>query len=275
MARFHKTISGLLFLLAKLTILPAQSTQIGEVMILNRPVFKTNISPETFMSFAVKEWLPTWNKTNPRKLLSVYKADRGEGKDQLLMAYMWSGSVNKNTNKANVPFGPELDKKSKSVLSAYLNNPEEFAEYRLIGPDQFKSLPAAGILGLHYIRVRPERAAAFEKLVRDKLHPALGSLLPDMQMLYYKQIAGNASVFKGTTYLTVFTITSPAARDKYWPTGQPETEMLKQAFQPWNELAKELSDYLVEGSYLLPGNGAAAIFESKRWTDYVHYFFLN
>lgn len=262
-------------MLSSFTILSAQSTPIGEVMILNYPVLKTNISPETFLSFAGKEWMPSWNKTNPKTPLGIYRADRGEGKNQMLLAYMLPGSVKRNQNKSSGPFGPGLDNKSKSTLSVYLNNPEEFTEYRLIGADQFKSMPAAGILGLHYIQVRPERAADFEKFVSDKLHPALGALLPDMQMLYYKQIAGNTIGFKGTTYLTVFTIASPAARDKYWPTGQPETEMLKQAYRPWNELAKELSSYLVEDSYLLPGNGAAAIFESKRWTDYVHYFFLN
>ena len=275
MAMFHKTINGLLFLLAGLTLLPAQPTQIGEVMILNYPVLKTNISPETFLSFAGKEWVPSWNKTNPKTPLGIYRADRGEGKNQLLLAYMLPESVKKHPNKSSVPFGPGLDNKSKSTLSAYLNNPEEFTEYRLIGPEQFKSLPATGILGLHYIQVRPERAADFEKFVWDKLHPALGALLPDMQMLYYKQVAGNILGFKGSIYLTVFTITSPASRDKYWPSGQPETDMLKQAFKPWNDLARELSSYLVEDSYLLPGNGAAAIFESKRWTDYVHYFFLN
>lgn len=271
----HKSTTCLLFMISGLPILPAQPTQIGEVMILNHPAYKANISPEAFLSFAGKEWVPSWNKTNPQTPVGIYRADRGEGKNQLLLAYMLPGSVKRDSKKRSGPFGPGLDNKSKSTLSVYLNNPDEFTEYRLIGADPFKSLPAAGILGLHYIQVRPERAAAFEKLVKDKLHPALGSLLPDMQMLYYKQVAGNASGFKGTTYLTVFTIASPAARDKYWPTGQPETEMLKQAFQPWNELAKELSSYLVEDSYLLPGNGAAAIFESKRWTDYVHYFFLN
>lgn len=271
----HQTINGLFFLLAGLTTLSAQSTPIGEVMILNYPVLKTNISPETFFSFAAREWVPSWNKTNPTKPLSIYRADRGEAKNQLLLAYMLPGSVKRNPPKSSVPFGPGMDNKSKSTLSAYLNNPEEFTEYRLIGAGQFKSLPVAGILGLHYIQVRPERAADFEKLVVDKLHPALGALLPDMQMLYYKQAGGNAPGFTGTIYLTVFTIASPAARDKYWPAGQPETELLKQAYKPWTELASELSSYLLEGSYLLPGNGAAAIFESKRWTDYVHYFFLN
>ena len=42
------------------------------------------------------------------------------------------------------------------------------------------------------------------------------------------------------------------------------------------ELAKELGAYLVPGSYLEPeSGGAAAYWESKEWTDYVHSSYLK
>jgi hypothetical protein len=97
------------------------------------------------------------------------------------------------------------------------------------------------------------------------MHPAVGHLLPDMQLLTYKAVDG---VGEGN-YITVFAIASVAARDKYWPAGKPETDILKQAFMPHKELARNLSDYLVKGSYLEPPGGAAAIFESHEWTDFI------
>ena len=100
----------------------------------------------------------------------------------------------------------------------------------------------------------------------EKLHPAVGQLLPDMQLLYYKAVAGE----NAGSYITIFAIESVAARDKYWPSGAPETELLKQAFRPLNGLAAELGSYLVEGSYLEPKGGAAAYFESHEWTDFIH-----
>jgi hypothetical protein len=122
-------------------------------------------------------------------------------------------------------------------------------------------------LGLHHIKVKEDRKQDFEKLVSDKLHPAVSQLFPDMQLLYYKCVAGE----KKGTYLTIFTIDSPKARDKYWPAGAPETEILKKNFKPLESLAKELSEYFVPGSYLEPeSGGAAAYWESKEWTDYVH-----
>ena len=109
----------------------------------------------------------------------------------------------------------------------FLSNPNAYTEYSLIGAENFKSLPVAGILGIHYIKVKPERSAEFEKLVIEKLHPAVGQLFPDMQLLYYKAVAGDN---KGE-YITIFTIESTAARDKYWPSGAPETEVLKKGFR--------------------------------------------
>jgi hypothetical protein len=146
-----------------------------------------------------------------------------------------------------------------------MSNPSSYTEYQLIGADKVTALPVAGILGMHYIKVKPERRADFEKFVVDKVHPAVSKLFPDMQMLYYKATAG-----EGTgSYLTLWTIKSTASRDKYWPAGKPETDLLKTGYAPITPLGKELESYLVDGSYLEPGKGAAAIFESKDWTDYV------
>jgi len=108
--------------------------------------------------------------------------------------------------------------------------------------------------------------------VVDKLHPAVSQLFPDMQLLYYKAVAGEN---KGS-YITIFTIDSPAGRDKYWPGGSAETEILKKTFKPLEGLAKELGSYLVEGSYLEPSSGgAAAYWESKVWTDFVDVSYLK
>ena len=163
------------------------------------------------------------------------------------------------------PFTDEVLTVSSKRCSDFLENTHVYTEYRLIGADQFKSLPVAGILGFHYIKVKPERSAEFEKFVVDKLHPAVGQVLPDMSLLYYKATAGD----KAGTYVTIFAITSVAARDKYWPAGAPETKILKDAFRPHQGLAKELGNYLLEGSYLEPSGGAAAFFESKEWTDFI------
>jgi len=155
---------------------------------------------------------------------------------------------------------------SSKRTSDFLDNTHVYTEYRLIGANKFTSLPVVDILGIHYIKVKKERSAEFEKFVIEKLHPAVGQVLPDMHLLYYKATAGDHV----GTYITIFAITSVAARDKYWPAGAPETKILKDAFGPHQGLAKELGKYLVEGSYLEPSSGgAAAYFESKEWTDFI------
>ena len=57
--------------------------------------------------------------------------------------------------------------------------------YQLIGADKLGPLPAVDVLGVHYIKVRPEKSADFTKFVADKLNPAVGNLRPDLRFLYY------------------------------------------------------------------------------------------
>ena len=190
----------------------------------------------------------------------MFKADRGDKKGNFLLVNEGSGD---NTAYSADPF---------SVFAGILDNAKSFTVYQLIGADKFGAMPIAGILGLHYIKVKPDRSQEFEKFVVEKLHPQLGHLFTDMQMMYYKAIDGDQ---KGA-YLLVFSIASPSARDKYWPEGKPETELLKAGFKPTSNLATQLEPFLVKDSYLqVKSGGAAAIFESVMWTDYIHQDFLK
>ena len=82
-----------------------------------------------------------------------------------------------------------------------------------------------------------------------------------MRILYYKDTATPGS------YLALFALTR-ASRDKYWPKGADSDE-LRAAFAPLKPLAEQLRGYLIEGSYLADPKYAAAIFESREWTDFV------
>ena len=64
------------------------------------------------------------------------------------------------------------------------------SEYRLLSPDTAGTLPDVDVLGIHYIKVRPDRAIAFEQFVGRTLHPAVANLPPDLRLLYYKAASG-------------------------------------------------------------------------------------
>jgi hypothetical protein len=119
------------------------------------------------------------------------------------------------------------------------------------------------ILGIHYIKVRPDRREAFERFVAEKLHPAVANLRPDLRLLYYKAVSG----LDAGSYITVFALTTES-RDRYWPKGS-DSDDVRAAFKPVRGLTDELRMYLVEGSYATGDNMAAAVYESREWTDYV------
>ena len=261
----------LLWVLLLISVLSyAQGMKIGDVLIISHPTLNKDVGPDTFQAFVTKEMLPALNKQNPGISFDLFKGDRGKQKGQFILA----GS----TKKIHPPKGSNA--KSPFILTAngsknlgdFISNPEAFTEYQLIGADKIQALPNSGILGIHSIQVKKDRSKEFEKFVVEKLHPAVSQLFPDMQLLYYKATAGENT----GSYITIFTIDSPAARDKYWPGGASETEDLKKTFKPLEGLAKELSTYLVEGSYLEPSSGGAAgYWESKVWTDFIHTRYIN
>ena len=119
------------------------------------------------------------------------------------------------------------------------------------------------MLGIHYIKVRPDRREAFERFVGEKIHPAVGNLRPDLRLLYYKAVRGPDA----GSYITIFALTR-ASRDKYWP-GGADSDELRAAFKPVQGLTTELITYLVEGSALTDPKFAAAVYESREWSDFV------
>ena len=137
------------------------------------------------------------------------------------------------------------------------------SEYHLLSPDKVGALPEVDVLGIHYIKVRPDRRDAFERFVSEKIHPAVGRLRPDLRLLYYRAVRGPDA----GSYITVFALTR-ASRDKYWPGGS-DSDVLRAAFKPVQGLTTELSSYLVEGSALTDRKFAAAVYESREWTDFV------
>jgi len=245
----------------------SQGMKMGEVVIVSTSSLKKNVKPEVFKSFLNEVVSTKLKKSTPDIGIQLFHADRGDRKGESLLAFSAKSVAARTAFSSGSPFTDEVLSVSSKKSSDFLENTHTYTEYRLIGADKFKSLPVIDILGIHYIKVKKERSAEFEKFVVDKIHPAVGHVLPEMHLLYYKATAGDHA----GTYITIFAITSVAARDKYWPAGAPETKILKDAFQPHQGLAKELGNYLVEGSYLEPSSGgAAAYYESKEWTDFVY-----
>ena len=136
--------------------------------------------------------------------------------------------------------------------------------YNLLSPKTVPTLPQVDVLGMHYLKIRPERSEAFERFVAEKLHPTVGNLRPDLRVLYYKAVKGADA----GNYVALFALTK-VSRDKYWPGGSDSDE-LRAAFSPAvKALTTELATYQVEGSYAVDPKLAAAVYESREWTDFV------
>ncbi len=158
-------------------------------------------------------------------------------------------------------------RKGQHILVSSSPTPPQSATatvYNLVSPKTVQTLPQVNVLGMHYLKVRPERHEAFERFVTEKLHPTVGNLRRDLRVLYYRAVQGADT----GNYVALFALTQ-ASRDKYWPNGSDSDE-LRAAFSPAVQaLTTELATYLVEGSYAVDPKLAAAVYESREWTDFV------
>jgi hypothetical protein len=267
--------TALLFFVVLVLVTPtrAQTMQLGEILILNTPTLNSDADTEAYEALLLDEVAPPWKAHVPGTELHLFRADRGGRTGDYLV--VWSIDTREHRN-ASLP-EDQASGFSRAVLertgwvpaatSTFLSDTGSYTDYVLIGADRIGDLPRVDILGMHYIKVQADKEEAFERFVRDTLHPAFTDQTPGMRLLYYKGIRGEDA----GSYITIFALESVEARAQYWPTDAPETEALKTAFKPMEPLAAELSTYLVEDSYLKAGSGfAAAIFESLEWTDFVH-----
>ena len=184
---------------------------------------------------------PSDGQTGGAANTHLAQADRGNRKGQFYR--VWTGTAG-----ASASMPPRTEKST---------------EYRLLSPDKAGTLPDIDVLGIHFIKVLPERREAFEKFVGGTLHPAVANLRPDLRLLYYKAVSGAES----PGYILLIALTRQS-RDKYWPGGS-DSDDLRTAFGPVKIHTKELSTYLVPGSALTDEKFAAAVYESREWTDLV------
>jgi hypothetical protein len=248
----------------------AQRMKLGEVLVVNVPDLKADADIKAFEQYVRTQVAPAWKRSAPGMELHLVRADRGSRKGQYMLA--WTTDTRERRKaytsvSGGSPFTPELRTKVgdfRQGFQPFVNSGGQYHEYHLVSPEKAGTLPDVEILGIHYTKVRPERRTAFETFVAEKLHPAVANLRPDIRVLYYKSVRGADE----GNYLAVFALTT-ASRDKYWPGGS-DSDALRAAFSPAiRELAKELRTYLVEGSYADNPKLAAAVYESKEWTDFV------
>ena len=260
----------LLFVSINLT--QAQNMKLGEVLIVSTPTFKSDVEPKAYETLTVDVVGPAWKERVPGHAHYLCKADRGDRNGEYLSVWMVDTAERRRASvpaEGDAPFSDDVLQKVEAVsnrVAAYVEREGAYTEYQLIEADQLGELPNIDLLGIHYYQVKSGREHAFEQFVIDTLHPALADHIEGMPLFYFKAVRGAQT----GSYILLFAIETLADRERYWPTGEPETDAVREAFRPMKDIANELRDYLVDGSYLTAEGAAAAIFESLEWTDFAY-----
>lgn len=240
----------------------AQPMQLGEWLFLAGPIPGEGVDAQGFEARLNGPVDRAWLAGTPSLDLHLFKGDRGEHEGSYLIS--WSSETSDGNAVWQAVSNPP--QAQRDALAAFGVDEPAVAGYRLIGADAYGPLPQVGILGVHVLHVKPDRAKAFDAFVEKTLHPAFATSLPGMPLLYYKGAHGSARA----SALLIWAIASDEAREAYFPAGKPETDALRAVFSKLKEVGQELVTYLEEGTWLDPSTGAiAAYFESLEWTDYM------
>ena len=232
------------------------------------PDLKPGADLKAFEAYIAGQVAPAWTKHAPGMTLTLVKKDRGSHQGQYMLVWTTDTLARHQrfaSASGDFPFTPALTAAAgdfRTGLAPFVDGPGTYVEYHLVAPDRIGApLPEVDVLGNHYIKVRAERIAAFDRFVATALHPAVGNLRPDLRLLYYKPVRGE----EAGHYVTVIALTK-ASRDKYWPKGK-DSDDVKAAFSPAvTALTTDLQSHLVEGTW---GTGmAAAVYEAKEWADW-------
>jgi hypothetical protein len=219
---------------------------LGQVLVLSVQDLGAGADAAAFERRVFDEMMPAARQTGPGWQLHLTRKNRGPHAGQYLLAWTLDGTA--LNGKAIVPKG--------------LPAGNWYQAYELVGADKLGALPTVDVLAVHFIKVLPDRRDAFDKFIAEKLNPTVGTLRPDLRLLYYKPAGGSDP----GAYVTIFALTR-ASRDKYWPNGS-DSDDLKTAMKSPQALTGEMKTYLVDDSYAT-GNLAAAVYESKDWGDWV------
>jgi hypothetical protein len=146
----------------------SQPMKIGEVLCVNQVLLQKDVKPDSLQSYFYKEIIPAWNKREMGNGIFLFRADRGDLKGSFLLVCTSRKSTDRDKLPLGSPFTDQVlsgnDAHSVS-FSHFLTNPDAYTEYRLIGSSQFYALPAAGVLGMHYIKVK-KGSSPHSKFVR-------------------------------------------------------------------------------------------------------------
>lgn len=240
---------------------PSVDVRLGRVIAINHNTFnlKNYADTERYENQVAKVINPIWQRHMPGIQWLVIKGDRGVNKGK----YTNLGNI--DTFERRNYYWPVPDADEYPVWAAALEllqaeiqsaNPDTFelieatgrvyADYVLVGGDQITEMPLVGLLGIHKIKVKAGKEAAFEAFITEKLYPAPAILgrIPGVDHFVYK---GDRGFDKGG-YISVYAFDSVERRDTYIPEPGSPSAAGQEAFAPFQDLNNEL-DELIDSLY--------------------------
>ncbi len=235
--------------------LTAEEPAFGEILSLREIELKEGTDSGQFEDFVANQLYPAWNEHLAGSHFLVLKGDRGNRTGQYLAmctyeTAKWKAYYDKDISIEEYIRNRQDMRSMKAVWDQFLEMvefPEACADYRIIGFENYSSMPAVESFGIHNIQVKSGQGQSLENFMRNKWSTSVH--IPAYQGFVLK---GQNDAARDYIWISAF---DPGEmRDGYFPNQGESSPAWEQAIIPVQKQFNQLESYMesepgTEGRY--------------------------
>lgn len=234
---------------------PAEDPAFGEILSVREFTLSTGTEAAQFEKFVAEQLYPIWNEHLSGSKYLVLKGDRGNRAGQYLAmctyeSAKWKSYYDKDTSIEQYIQNRQDMQPMKEVWNQFLEMvsfPEPCADYRIIGYENYSTMPAVEAFGIHNIVVKEGQANALEDFIKNRW-------INSVHIPAYWGFVLNGQNDAARNYIWISAFDPGEMRDGYFPNPGESSPAWEQAMVPVQKLFNQLESYLeyepgTEGRY--------------------------
>ncbi|MBD3275736.1 MAG: hypothetical protein GF372_10510 [Candidatus Marinimicrobia bacterium] len=234
---------------------PAEEDTFGEILSLREIKLSPNIENAQFKDFVTNSLYPAWNAHLSGSHFVILEGDRGNRKGQYLAlctyeTAKWKAYYDKETSIDQYIQNRQDMQPMKEVWNRFremVEFPEDCADYRIVGFENYSAMPAVESFGVHNIVVKSGQEKSLENFMRDEWTTSV-----HIPAYWGFVLKGQNDAARDYIWISAF---DPGEmRDGYFPNPGESSPAWEQAMVPVQKQFNQLESYMeyepgTEGRY--------------------------
>ena len=234
---------------------PAEEAAFGEILSVREIKLNLDIETAEFEDFVANSLYPAWNEHLSGSHFLVLKGDRGNRAGQYLAlctyeTAQWKAYYDKDISIEEYIRNRQDMRSMKAVWNQFLEMvefPEACGDYRIVGFENYSTVPAVESFGIHNIVVKSGQGQSLENFMKNRW-------INSVHIPAYRGFVLKGQNDSARDYIWISAFDPGEMRDGYFPNPGESSPAWEQAMVPVQKLFNELESYMeyepgTEGRY--------------------------